>query len=209
MEAITIKQLIYQTLKERILERKYAFGEKLNIDAISRDLSVSNSPVREALALLVKDHLVVMHPNTGAHVIELTLQNYNELTDAVNTLLLGAYEICCRRNKKQLLLEQLALRLDKLLESLSSGSERDRIYSILFFDRCFVTATENDMCISMLDNQMDLLYLAYVYNHQNRSIDWQHNIQRSRTLIEAVRDERTDVVKDILCERSNSHISAD
>lgn len=209
MEAITVKQLIYQTLKGRILEGKYSFGEKLNIDAICKELSVSNSPVREALALLVKDHLVVMRPNTGAHVIELTPQLYNQLTDAVNTLLLGAYEICCRRNKKQLLLEQLGLYFDRLPESLSSGSEKDRIYSILLLDRCFVTATENDMCISMFDSQLDFLYLAYVYNHQNRSIDWQHNIQRSQTLMEAVRNDRTDVVKNILCERSNPHISED
>lgn len=209
MEAVTVKQMIYHTLKERILDGQYAFGEKLNIDAICKDLSVSNSPVREALALLVKDHLVVMRPNTGAHVVELTPRIYNELTDAVNTMLLGAYEICCRRGKKQMLLLQLEQRYEDLLASLSSGDEKARIYGILYFDRCFVTATENDMFLSMFDGQLDFLYLAYVYNHCDRSIDWEHNAQRSRALIEAVREGKSELVKDILCERSNPHIAGD
>ena len=39
-------------LMERILDRAYAPGEKLNIDALSREFEVSSSPIREALTRL-------------------------------------------------------------------------------------------------------------------------------------------------------------
>ena len=60
----------------------------------------------------------------------------------------------------------------------------------------------------MFDSDLDLLFLAYIYNHQNHAIDWQHNIQRSKMLIQAVRDEQTILVQEILCERTNPHIKA-
>ena len=39
-------------LTQRILDRVYAPGEKLNIDALARELAVSSSPIREALTRL-------------------------------------------------------------------------------------------------------------------------------------------------------------
>jgi len=36
-------------LMERVLDRVYVPGEKLNIDALSREFEVSSSPIREAL----------------------------------------------------------------------------------------------------------------------------------------------------------------
>ena len=207
MVAVLVRQQVYQTIKRRILNGEYAFGEKLNIDALCKELSVSNSPVREALSLLVNDQLVVLRPNTGAHVFQLNVKFYNELTDAVNTLLLGAYEICCRRKKKELLLSQLQEQMKRLEYAVKMGNERERIYAILRFDRCFVTATENRKSIALFDNEMDILYLAYVYNHQNRTIDWNHNIERSGVLLRAVSEDCHQLVRDILCERSNPHIA--
>ena len=207
MVAVLVRQQVYQAIKRRILNGEYAFGEKLNIDALCKELSVSNSPVREALSLLVNDQLVVLRPNTGAHVVQLNAKFYNELTDAVNTLLLGAYEMCCRRKKKELLLSQLREQMAQLEHAAEAESERERIYAILRFDRCFVTATENKRSIAMFDKEIDLLYLAYIYNHQNRTIDWARNIERSRVLIHAVSGNYHQLVRNILCERSNPHVA--
>lgn len=45
-------------LEERILDRAYAPGERLNIDALSREFDVSSSPIREALTRLSATGLV-------------------------------------------------------------------------------------------------------------------------------------------------------
>ncbi|HEY1944237.1 MAG TPA: GntR family transcriptional regulator [Roseiarcus sp.] len=55
-------------LMERILERAYAPGEKLNIDALSREFEVSSSPIREALTRLSAVGLVASASFTGFSV---------------------------------------------------------------------------------------------------------------------------------------------
>jgi DNA-binding GntR family transcriptional regulator len=55
-------------LMERILDRAYAPGEKLNIDALSRELEVSSSPIREALTRLSAMGLVASASFAGFSV---------------------------------------------------------------------------------------------------------------------------------------------
>lgn len=55
-------------LMERILDRVYAPGEKLNIDALSREFEVSSSPIREALTRLSVLGLVASATFTGFSV---------------------------------------------------------------------------------------------------------------------------------------------
>ena len=206
MEAITLKLQVYQILKSRIMDGTYPLGEKLNIDALCKELSVSNSPVREALTLLVTDHLVVMKPNTGAHVVSLEPDDYSDLTNAANIMLMGAYEFCRRTGRKALLLSQLEEQQLHLKQCVREGDEKQRIQSILLLDRCFVSATENPQSITHFDHSLNLLFLAHVFNHRNRSIDWQYNIRRSRDLIDAVKTDQVSLVWDILCERTHVHL---
>lgn len=55
-------------LTERILDRAYAPGQKLNIDALSREFEVSSSPIREALTRLAAVGLVASASFTGFSV---------------------------------------------------------------------------------------------------------------------------------------------
>ena len=85
MVVLTIRQQLYRTLKQRILDGVYPPGAHLNIDIIAREQGVSNSPLREAMTLLVKDRLVENRPNAGMYVIEITPLLYRELVDTINT----------------------------------------------------------------------------------------------------------------------------
>ena len=55
----SLQQRVYQRLKNNILTNKYAPGMPMNIDQLANDLGVSQTPVREALAMLKHDSLVV------------------------------------------------------------------------------------------------------------------------------------------------------
>lgn len=55
MALLTIRQQVYLTLRQRILDGTYSPGTHLNIDALSKELGVSNSPLREAMLLLIND----------------------------------------------------------------------------------------------------------------------------------------------------------
>jgi DNA-binding GntR family transcriptional regulator len=43
----TMKDQVYEIIKEMILNQTYQLGEKINIDTLAAELNVSNSPIRE------------------------------------------------------------------------------------------------------------------------------------------------------------------
>ena len=55
----------YSRVHEMLLSHEIAPGERINIDALARDLDVSQTPVREALARLESDDLVSKEPLRG------------------------------------------------------------------------------------------------------------------------------------------------
>lgn len=61
----TLAEQTYEAIKERILDQTLAPGSRLNIDSLARDLAVSSSPIREALARLEAERLVTSELYTG------------------------------------------------------------------------------------------------------------------------------------------------
>ena len=56
---------VYSALRQSILDGDLAPGTRINIDAVSRRLGVSQTPVREALQHLEGDNLLVYYPGRG------------------------------------------------------------------------------------------------------------------------------------------------
>ncbi|MER5627434.1 GntR family transcriptional regulator [Streptosporangium sp. NPDC002544] len=61
----TLGDDVYDTLRALILEHSMQPGDRVNIDALARELDVSPTPVREALARLESDGLVRKRPLVG------------------------------------------------------------------------------------------------------------------------------------------------
>lgn len=64
----TVSEQTYDDIKERIIDHSLAPGTRLNIDALSRELKVSSTPVREALARLEREQLVLLELYAGYSV---------------------------------------------------------------------------------------------------------------------------------------------
>ncbi len=62
---------VYETVKTLIMDHQIAPAERLNIDALARDLDVSPTPVREAMARLEADGLVTKRALAGYSVAPL------------------------------------------------------------------------------------------------------------------------------------------
>jgi DNA-binding GntR family transcriptional regulator len=62
---------VYEILKPKLMDNVIEPGSKLSIDGLSRDLKVSPTPVREALARLESDGLVTKKPHQGYTVAPL------------------------------------------------------------------------------------------------------------------------------------------
>jgi DNA-binding GntR family transcriptional regulator len=71
---------VYRELQARLVSLAIRPGERITIDGLARDLQVSQSPIREALALLENDGLVMKTHLIGYHATpQLTLEQFEYL----------------------------------------------------------------------------------------------------------------------------------
>src|SRR5262245_5547872 len=86
----TLSEDVYEALKALVMESVLAPGDRVNIDALARDMGVSPTPIREALARLESEGLVRKRPLAGYTVTPLlSRQEFNDLVD-IRLLLEGA-----------------------------------------------------------------------------------------------------------------------
>lgn len=86
---VVLTDQVVQVLQERILDRVYEPGARLNIDALSRELEVSSSPIREALMRLAADGLVVSSSFAGFSVAPVPSRDWFEQLLAYRVLAEG------------------------------------------------------------------------------------------------------------------------
>lgn len=78
----TLAQDVYESLQTLLMDHVVQPGERINIDALARDLRVSPTPVREALARLESDGLVRKRPLAGYTAAPLlTRDEFDELVE--------------------------------------------------------------------------------------------------------------------------------
>ena len=75
---VTSSQTIYQKIKDDIIYLRRKPGDELNIQALSEEMRVSRSPVRDALMLLQSEGLVNMYPQRGCWVSLIDLDKIDE-----------------------------------------------------------------------------------------------------------------------------------
>jgi DNA-binding GntR family transcriptional regulator len=79
VERQTLTERVYEMLLENICSGEVPPGHKLVIDALSREMKVSITPVREALRRLQREGLVTEVPYSGMHVSNLAIEEIREL----------------------------------------------------------------------------------------------------------------------------------
>ena len=117
---MTVKKIsgdIYNRLRQLILER-YQPGDSLSEPELAKQMRVSRTPVREALARLERDGLVITVLRRGAFVRALGLTDIHEMFEVREAI--ETYQI--RQAAKRIdlrALEMLEQRMDQLYVSLS------------------------------------------------------------------------------------------
>lgn len=84
MAALSKSQRAYSLLHERILSGEYEPGQRLVLERIGNELSVSVVPVREAIRRLEAEGLVAFERNVGARVAEIDQHEYFETVQTLS-----------------------------------------------------------------------------------------------------------------------------
>lgn len=115
LNTASLKDQVYDYLREEIRKRNLEPGSAVNMDATSKKLGISKTPLRDALIQLEMEGFVSILPRKGIYVKNLTLQEIKEYYQVIGALESEALRICFEKIKpvhiqkmKKLILEMKA-----------------------------------------------------------------------------------------------------
>src|SRR5260370_35713498 len=79
-------ELAYRLIRERIEAAVYQPGQRLVIDALARDLSMSQVPIREAIRRLQAEGWVTYRHNSGPEIANIALDQWQPTTEVLAAL---------------------------------------------------------------------------------------------------------------------------
>lgn len=126
-----LNHAVYDQLKERLLEGRYAAGQRLSTEELRIEFEVSKQPVMEALRRLAGDGLIEILPQVGSRVATYELQEVEDFF-----LMFGGFEgtiagiAALRRTDEQLAdLDMISQRIG-LLRAEKDAEVRARGYRV-------------------------------------------------------------------------------
>jgi DNA-binding GntR family transcriptional regulator len=130
--ASRLNHAVYDQLKERLLEGRYAAGERLSTEVLRTEFGVSKQPVMEALRRLSGDGMIDVLPQVGSKVATYDLREVEDFYQ-----MFGGFEgsiagiAATRRTEEQLLeLDLISQRIGQLRTDKDAGV-RARGYRVL------------------------------------------------------------------------------
>lgn len=180
---LNLRDQVRDYLLSEMLTGKLSTGKTINLAALSRNLNVSVTPIREALTQLQQSHIIKAIPNRGFIIAELDVKEAEDLYELVANLEVMAIEnsefsdVDIEELKKQQLVFESAhdaiSRIQADLEFhrlLTKGYKNDLALKILhdlktrifFYERAF---TNDDSFYNKSDNQHDSIISAIADNN--------------------------------------------
>ena len=127
---VTIKDQIYDVLRQEIIEGILRPGDKIVEQNLADRLNVSRSPIREAIKQLVGDGLLTYIPNQGAFVKQLSAKEVQDSYDV--RIMLEEYAI---KHIDDKLREKYGKQMLKLRKKMEQAMEDLSITQYLLVDR--------------------------------------------------------------------------
>ena len=111
-----VSEMVYSILREKIISKEFAEGERLELDGICKHLGVSKTPIKEALSHLESEGLVRILPRSGTFVSNFSENDVEDSFDVRRVLECFAVEIICKYSSDEEIetLEKMVEKLGKL-----------------------------------------------------------------------------------------------
>ncbi|AWR87311.1 GntR family transcriptional regulator [Meiothermus taiwanensis] len=155
----TLNREAYKALRQAILGRKIPPGQKLVVRVLAEELGLSPTPVKEALAALEREGLVVAVPHRGYFVLEPSLEDVREIYSLREVLEGLAARLAVENNGRALL-----RKLERLFEKQCEAAEQGDIEAYgdldLAFHRTFWEAAGSKRLLATaetIDGQIRML----------------------------------------------------
>lgn len=136
IDHVDLSEEVYRLLRQKIFAREFPPRAKLDLDLLSKKLTVSRSPINKSIIRLAAEGLVRVEPRHGTFIMELTTREIAETWDVRLALeLLAAQQAVPRLSRDMLrepwrLLDQLARLGDDVTERYLDYVNLDREFHL-------------------------------------------------------------------------------
>ncbi len=164
IEYLPLRDVVFQTLRSRILTGELAPGERLMELRLADQLGVSRTPIREAIRKLELEGLVTMLPRRGAVVAQITEKGLRDVLEVRSALDALAVQLACQRISEQELSALLAAAGEFVRMTKTGDANRIARADVAFHD-IIHQASHNEklnFLVSNLSQQMYRYRLEYI-----------------------------------------------
>ena len=184
IHSLTVSDRVYLWIKNAIMNGEYKPGERIIQEALTQQLNVSRTPIRDAFQRLSSEGLIVIKPFYGAVVFELNKEDIFQLYE-LRILLEGfAAKKAC-----QVITED---QIDELEEFNGFMIEhKDDVSKCMFYDQAF---HYHMCCAADSEYLLDLLKGVWDKSNPYKSIYYtidgnlEHTIRDHKEIIQCFRD---------------------
>jgi DNA-binding GntR family transcriptional regulator len=148
-ELPNLTELTYRSIKQNVLDGTFGLEARLTEEALSTQLGISKSPVREALNRLAAEGLVSIEARRGAYVRQFSAKEVADLYELRELLEVQAISLAVITPD---LLGKLSASITRTRAQLRTGSKSDHIQEDLVFHSLIPSATGNDELCRVIEN---------------------------------------------------------
>jgi DNA-binding GntR family transcriptional regulator len=180
----SLREQVYEYLRDEINNRKLLPGATININEISRQLGISKTPLRDAIIQLEIEGFVTILPRRGVTVKKLSLQeikNSYQIVGALEgTVIIDVFERIGKSHISRL--EKLNAKQIKALDR----KEYDRYYKLnLDFHSVFLDLSDNKTLKSIV---MPAKQRLYDFPRRGYIKEWElNNLKEHNQFIELIK----------------------
>lgn len=156
-EYLPLRDVVFQTLREAILNGELKPGERLMEIQLATRLGVSRTPIREAIRMLEQEGFAVTIPRRGAEVARMTLKDMEDVLEIRGALDDLAVQLACNRITQEQL-ERLKTVKDDFARATESCDVKRLAESDVAFHDIIYEATSNPKLVNILNNFREQLY---------------------------------------------------
>ena len=188
-------ELVYQKLRENILNGHYKHGDELRETAVGKEIGVSRTPVREALRQLELEGLVVMIPRRGAQVANITEKDLNDVLEVRMALEnLSIENACARMTEEQL--DDLWKAAKNFEDTMAEGNLVKLAEADVTFHEVIYKSSDNRRLNQVLNNLREQIYryrVEYLKDEETRNL----LVKEHEEIYEAIKNRDLKKAKEI------------
>ncbi|AJY75097.1 GntR family transcriptional regulator [Paenibacillus beijingensis] len=192
-KTVSKQQIAYEFIHEKIISGAYSPGYRIVVDQLVQELSLSPSPIREAIRKLEADGFLHNKPYCGVVVISM---QYKECLDRMHALaIMDAYASSLSGPR---LTSREITKLAKLNAELKDCVEKDQVMNAGKIDRAFHdlfnSRCDNDIILNAIRDQTEKLSTIRELHVMFYPMRISESVGEHEKLLELLRDNRGEAV---------------